>query len=220
MKKLQELNVEELLKELENSADSTQIRTDGEESDVLTFLNVFNLKPGNDPVRSTIFYQIYRRWSKTPVKRRYFINKLSIFFNKIKTNFFINEREFKIKRSDWNYFAVKPKEIKTAHNNKRNFEAFIENFKIQPGKVLIHFSSLEILYSRFINETRRKRKMSPDTLFKFFRLYLKEKHTKHGSYFHLSENIWNYIDQETYNEKEKNKKKHKKISSIDSGNEP
>lgn len=224
-KRLDELDVEELLKELETSPDVKQFRTDGVKGDFLEFCNAFDFRPGSDKIPLLVLRKIYKRWSKSPMSNRELGRKLRELFeveteNKFQISF--NEAEFRLKREDWVYFySSKPTKQRWDEANKqRHFQAFLDYFDIKPGDTPVNVESLHLLYSRYLNETKRKANyFSLIKLKSYLKLYFKETVTVKSSYYHVSDTIWNSLNREVYNEKEKDTKKRKKISITHSRNE-
>lgn len=214
MKKVQDLNIEDLLKELENSSDEKNFRTDGQKNDVLTFLNVFNLKSGKTPILPRVLHKLYKVWSRTPVSSKMFAYTLKASFVVSDDNVLIDEESFKIKREDWVYFySGRTKRVNREHFWKKHFEMYLARFAIKPGTIFINFNSFLLLYTRFVNQPKRRgRIMAKDRFITYLRLHFKEKITEYSSYFAVSNEIWKVLDKEIYNEKEKDQKKFKKIS--------
>lgn len=220
-KRLDELDIEDLLKELETSSDEKQFRTDGVKGDFLEFCNVFDLRQGTDHIPISTLRKIYNRWSRKPLKIQEFAYKIRAVFEVNGLHVLFNEAEFRLKREDWVYFySNKPKQRNDQVNRKRHFEAFLKYFDLAPGETPVNTKSIYLLYDRYLNETKRKANyFSLENLVKYLRLYFKETVTAKQNYYHVSDTIWNSLSREVYNEKEKDTKKRKKISCFNARNE-
>lgn len=220
-KPLSELELTELLAELEESSDLKQFRTEGSSDDVLSFLNIYDLRPGEDSIPNRTLFRLYRTWSKNPVNSIAFAIKIHEIFEHTPRVTKINEELFKIKREDWIYFYKNPKRTNPLEQkHKRMFEAFLKNFDLSPGDEPVNFESICLLYDRYINEKKSKTAcLNKIKLESFCKIYFKQKNTTRGSYYLVSDTIWNSLSREIYNEKEEKAKKsskHKKISLINS----
>lgn len=219
-KKLSELSVEELLAGLEE--DSTTIHyKDDKSTDFLTFLNEFNVVPGEQEIHVGMLYKLYKAWSKSPILSREFGHKIARLLPKNKNNVLIDEKQFKLKRTNWDYFASNPNKREISHHtNKKRFEAFLKYFELSKGEELVNFTSIELLYDRYIHETKRQQ-FNKKILKDFMKLYFNETTTVRGSYFRVSNSIWKHLNKEVYNAKEKeDKKKRKKILGANSRTKP
>ena len=92
-------------------------------NDIISFIRVFGLKPGNKKIKLEFLYLTYKKWSKEPQKITEFCRIFSGYFRSNARNVFLNCDNFKLNEV---FDRLKPKRanIRTNKSHTLHYNAF------------------------------------------------------------------------------------------------
>lgn len=175
--------LEELLKLAEK--DDFSYETPKEEAlahkldDTIRFLTTFNIQPGDNYVRKSALYQIYRKWSHSPIG----VNKFATIVGSYipfstkgpHTYYRVN-----LKASELSIEVYKNIEDTSIDKNKSknwrvHFENFLNKFSITKGTYWIESYMLYYLYDKWTYEIKRKNCIGYNQFVSFLDVYFEHK---------------------------------------------
>lgn len=190
-------------------------------NDIIEFLSVYNIKPGDDRVKNTTLYNLYKLWSKTPVNQITFSRNLFELFPTIRYGtshaVCINKTAIKLKEESWK--ILKPMDKRKYPGWKKHFELYLNKYSIKKGRFFVKSSVLYNLYDQWrfkVQKYIKRRPLGSIQFINFCKLYFNCKIINGSSWFgvdrsiqqHLTKEIINNMNtkKERKNVKEKNKK--------------
>jgi hypothetical protein len=171
-----EQSLEELLKTLEDTKDESIV---GVTDDVFYFISAFNILPGENKVKKGTLHQLYKTWSKQPVNRKVFSEKLAEHFLTaiiMGTHYFkINLDSMSVRKETLKYLeGKKTKKLKSPHFQK-HFEQFLKEHNLKQGKAWVEGFILFYVYDKWCYETNKKTQLANSFFISFCKLYFKHK---------------------------------------------
>lgn len=223
------LDTEELLKRVTSSEPEEVVpdSLDGilfEEApnDVLSFLSTFNIRDGNERIRRTTLYNIYKAWSISPIPKKSFHFQVSQYIP-IATNYYnINQNAIRLTYDAYRNFKKTKSKAKSKVWVSR-IEDFLNFNAIKDGPLWLEIDILYFLYDKFEYERgniHSKSKLTKKYFEKILDVFLKHKTTEKSKMYAVSDNIRNMFQsgqlermKKTYAIQEKQKQPRKKNKS-------
>lgn len=177
--KLTEEELKALLKELpEDNKDKEELLSKSD-NDILDFLTFYGLEAGSRLIPITLVYNLYTKWSKTPLTKNKFNTQICHFLAKDPKSayFLINQDVLKINKYLYNF--LKKISIKTkVKDNQPHFVNFINHYNIKKGSTWIEKEVFLYLYDLWT--FNKKKSLSPIHLMALCKMYFPNKKTKDG----------------------------------------
>lgn len=166
-------------------------------NDIITFISIFNLKPGEDVVKSFTLYSIYKVWSKNPVSKTVFYNELNSFLpNTTQGHFKLNQNAIKLTHEAYSRFKQENRRLK----NKKwaaHFEDFLLFYALKNENYWLEDYLLRKVYLKYAEERNILDNIGTfmgELVFSVYAdLFLKYKKTKTGKVYSVSENVLNHF---------------------------
>lgn len=191
------------------------------EDDVLGFMATFNILPGEEKVKKNLFYSIYKSWSKDPVKKDEFLNKVTKFIETNRAYFLLNQNAVKLTYDVYLKFKDEHKLVKSKAK-ANNFQDFLKYYALNAGEYWLNAEIFYFLYDKYINDKGlHTRQLSKYQFELFCKLHFRSKLTVHGRVYGLSNNVVNFYQPNQlermkathlYEEEKPKKKKQKRKS--------
>ena len=176
---------------------------------VVEFLSFYNIKHGKNLVSHRLLYRLYKSWTKQAKSVREFCAVIAIYLKPDgKGYYYISENSLNLSKEAQKLLKHKLEDRTKVPQFKKHFDAYIEHYKLKPGKFFLEAFILFDLYDQFVYETKRKYGHGYETFIKFCRLYFesekldKEQHI----FFGIDESIKDFITDEQITHLRKNKK--------------
>lgn len=218
----------DLLKETDPTAEDPESIGLNYTNDVLTFLSVFKIEPGEDQIKAHTLYSIYKVWSKNAITKQEFHNEVKKFLPgasiQNKAGYKINQNAIKLTHIAYSRFKKERERLKSKLWTK-HFEDFLLFHALKSDNFWIESDILYFLYDKYTYErgldSNANNYMGREIFFIYADIFLKHKITKTGKVYAVSENIKNFFQKDqlermqvTYvkEEKKKNKKRKSKLS--------
>lgn len=193
--------------ELLNLLDTKEViddKTVQYKNDVLGFISTFAIEPGEDRIKQYTLFSIYKVWSKSPIKKTDFLREMQTFLESTNLKgcaaFYINQSAIKLTHSAYKHYTNENLKLKGRSWSKQ-FENFLKFHNLSSGDRWIHQEILYFIYDKYAHATgldeHTRTYMSKNVFFVYCKLYLKQKVTKHGLLYAISDNIQSFfqIDQ-------------------------
>ena len=191
------ISTEELLRQLKESG---SVVNTGPLSDQLRFIQVFNLKPGNESVTPKALYGLYVKWSQTPVSRRSFFLEISNFFEKRRSSskeyYMLNLGPTQIAHLTAANKVVQDKTKMPSY--KKHFETFLKKFNLTKGTFQLKTSVAYDLYDKwqYDNGNDYRNPLSAYVFDEFMKLYFNYKLDYPTLYIGADKSILNILTDE------------------------
>lgn len=192
------ISTEELLRQLKES--NTSVNNIAPLSDQLKFIQVFNLKPGNESVTPKALHSLYLRWSQTPVTRKSFFLEINNFFEKRtssgKTYYLLNIGPIQVAHLTAANKIVQDKTKMPSY--KRHFETFLKKFNLTKGTFQLKTSVAYDLYDKwqYDNGNDYRNPLSAYVFDEFMKLYFNHKLDYPTLYIGVDRSILNILTDE------------------------
>lgn len=212
------LDTEELLKILEDN--KSDLKEENEilyENDILEFLSTLKIEPGEDKIKKYTLYSIYKVWSKDAVTKKEFYIELDAFLPTTSITgtvaYKINNNAIKLTQAAYSHFKKENVRLKSKFWAK-HFENFLDYHSLKSGNHWINRSLLYFLYKQYTKDLKLDKSitmyLSKNNFYTYCEIFLKQKITKNGKLYAVSDNIMNFFkDDGQLKMKEKNAKKDK-----------
>ncbi len=175
-------------------------------NDMLTFISTFALEAGENKIKQHTLYNIYKAWSKDPVKKSEFILEMANIFDttqaKTSTCYLLNSSAIKLTHDAYKYYTNEATVRPTSKIWKQHFENFLKFHSLTPGPYWVHANILYFIYDKYCHATGLDRSsktyMGKATFFLYCSTYLeRKKYGRKGRYYGISDNIKSFfqIDQ-------------------------
>lgn len=193
LKALEETNSTSSTKENEQVLDTTSYK-----NDILSFLSIFNIKPGKERIKKNVLYSIYRSWSNNPVSSKDFYIQMAKFIVEDKKStklYYINQNVIKI-----TYEAFQMRKRKIAKVKSKNwgtkFQTYLDNNYIVPGDRWVHEEALYLMYKEINREKQPQSLLSRDHFIAFLKITFELKNTASGMFFAVNDRTAKYYNNE------------------------
>ena len=164
----------ELLSLLDNKKDEVDNTVLEYKNDVLLFLTIFNITPGDNKVPLGVIKDLYKSWSKDPLRPQALSRELNKYLPNVNRYYMINKQALNISQEAYNLLLQKTYKITKSPTYRRHFENFLSRFKIIQGDYYMEHYVLYKLYEQWTYETCYK-PLSYKKFFKLCCLYFKHK---------------------------------------------
>lgn len=212
------LSTEELLKQLEEAEklpkEAPQVITENYPNDTLAFLSVFAIEPGNDLIKRSTLYSIYKVWSKDPISKPDFyieMEKYLVTISHIK-GYKINQNAVKLTHEAYSKFKQEKIRLKSKHWTV-HFQDFLDYNGITSGKFWIQDIDLYDIYKYYAKklglDKNPKFYMSAHIFGSYCSVFFKSKVTRKGRVYGVSPNIQKFFLNDPFTHL--NKKYEKKV---------
>lgn len=178
-----DISTEDILKALSKEAESitgtTSIRIKRTEI-VLSFLNMFDIKPGSDPIDRQILFNLYARYErsqkiKRAKKARTFYNKLQDYLKITGSIVYINQKSLDLSERVLNLLKPKERPQLNVMPLQLHFQNFIKKYSIKPGKktnfIWVTATALYDLYDEWAYSIRKKKPLTFVLFCQFSKIY-------------------------------------------------
>lgn len=191
------MSVEDLLKELETAKDDFTpespelIDATAYKNDIIAFLSVFKILPGDNRVRKSVMHSLYKSWSDSPVDSHNFnLQFASLIPSEIKSSkhFYINQSAIKITYDAFKLRNSKLDKIKSKKWAVR-FQLFLDHYNLKEGDLWIHEALLIELHERYMFMKRGRIEMNSLYTISFLKVFFKHKSTKHGNLYLVNSKV-------------------------------
>lgn len=150
----QDIDLNKLLESLENTEEKKEYS-----DHVLNFIAFYNLKPGNNLVKATVLYKLFKNWSKADVGSFNFSFRLKEIFphQMIKDGMFfsLDQSALNLSEAALKLLQTKP-ERHLLPSYKRHFESFLAKYQVTEGTYWVESYVLYYLYDKWLFEIKRK----------------------------------------------------------------
>ena len=167
--------------------------------DIVPFLSNYQITPGTTPVSKKLIYKLYRAYSKQPLDQHNFNIQIGKYISPGRDHFLINMDQFVVSKHI--YEAEKTRDKTKSLAFQKHFNWFVEEAKIEKGRVWIEGFILFYIYKDFCKSRRVNPKFGYVNFHKFLKLHFEYKRLKGNR------SLWFKIDEQTanfYTEEEKN----------------
>jgi len=207
-KPISEMTEQELLKLLKNSPEEVKVYEWPD--DIIEFISVYNLKSGKEPIKITLLYDLYKRWSKDPLNRHTFSRSLNDIFPKKDTFFLLNKGALNIKQEVFKF--LKRIDKSKSEEWHKHFKQYLDKYSIKKGGLFIKDAVLFTLYKQW--SKRKIHNLSFKQFNNICKCYFKNKFIGGHYWFGLDESIQTFLTEDFIKEMSKrngSKKTNKKI---------
>lgn len=219
------LETDELL-DLLDKKEVTEDKVTEFTDDVLGFISTFGLEHGAEKIKQHTLFTIYRVWSKNPIKKTAFLSQMREYFEttdfRYTTGFLINQSAIKLTHAAYKFYTNENIRL-TSRPWAKHFENFLKFHNLSPGERWINGNILYFIYDKYCHATGLDKvetlHMSKDTFLLYCKVYLKNKKTRKGSLYAISDNIQSFFQigqlarmEVEYAKKEKVQTKYRKTS--------
>lgn len=208
-KLITELTEEELLKLLEDKEGDNFNLTDYK-NDLLEFISFYQLRPGTNKVTPAILFELYKLWSKKPIKQKAFTKQMG---EMLPTERTFSLRYYLLNCPQNSVLGYVIKYLKT-HNKthskvyKQHFDNFLKKYEIKNGSFFIKDFVLFDLYDQWVYQIRKRRPFSYNQFQNFCKLYFEHKYIEPNNWYGVDQSIIRYLSEEMTHAL-KTKKKHR-----------
>lgn len=186
-----QVQTEELLNLLDEDNTSDEVNYTEYKNDILQFISVFNLKPGEEYIKAFTLYSIYKVWSKTPISKTAFYSEICKYFESLNgKGYKINRNAIQLTHEAYVKFEKKKIRLKSKYWTK-HFEDFILYYSIKNGSFWLEDEILYFLYDKYTYERNilNTNRLSKELFFTYADLFFKHKITKTGKVYSVTDNI-------------------------------
>ena len=200
-----EIDTETLLSVIDkNQSDDTIKRPDSEipeivedhekYGDILSFLSEFNIVNGENYIKKTLLYSIYKAWSVAPLKKKEFLQHCNeLLVSGInQNNYKVNQNSIKLTYDAYMKFKKHYKTIKS-QKLATQFQDFIDYYSLKDDNYWIHVNILYFLYDKFTYEKKYNRTLKLKFFDQFCKLHFKLKVTDAGKMYAVSQNVESFF---------------------------
>jgi hypothetical protein len=192
-----QMSVDDLLAELENTQAvkdeqlSEEIDVTAYKNDIISFLSIFKILPGEHKVRKSVMYSLYRSWSENPMPPSSFtVQFASLIPSEVKTtkHFHINQTAIKI---TYDAFKLRDSMVNKTKSKKwaERFQGFLNHYRIEKGDHWIEEPLLLELHERYMVMKQGKITISTAQTSNFLKIYFKHKQTKDGLIYSVNKQV-------------------------------
>lgn len=187
---------DELLKVAEDPTINTSDNIINYKNDILTFIATFDIQPGEDKIKKTTLFSIYKVWSKNAIKRNEFHLELGKFLPitkmRLTQGYKINQNAIKLTHSAYKEFQKESNKLLSKHWTK-HFQNFLDLYKVKPGEFWIEDSILYFIYDKYNHQMGLDKSnntaLSEKTFYSYSDVYLPYKITRFGKVYGVTPNI-------------------------------
>lgn len=200
-----ELEIDELLKIVENSDIKQDItkKTEDEEvqNKIYQFLIQYDIKPGYQKVPKKLLTALYSYWSGERMSQAKFTSNVNMFlpsenkYGKLGQYFRINKSIAAITK---HYEGMKPKKLDFTKSKiyQKLITDFIQNYNLKPGKFYVEVDIMYYLFCTFLDKKRRKH-ISQSKFESLLYLFFKRKFLGYAvSWYGFTEDIIQHLPKE------------------------
>lgn len=193
-------SIEELLSLLEKApkSDATSSEYFGEDlelkDDVLNFSSVFKIEAGDRPIKADLVYRIYKNWSRNPVTRNSFTNKLGEFLPKDGKYYLLKHNIFQLTKLTKTLLEQRQKKTKR-RINREYFQSFFDHYSIKDGKLYIEGYILYYLYQEWCDKFKRKYFYKHQPFLLALKVFLNTRNSRSITFFRVDQSILQYLSE-------------------------
>ena len=170
----EEKTIEELLKELECES-PIEIKPVVKKSNILKFLEQFNIEHGYCLIQREILYKLYKQYSDKPMNKRKFYREIQNYLKQVKSSLYINQKSFDLSEKVINLLKPNTKVTSRMIPMQMHFNNFIKKYDLKPGKhpnnIWVSVKTLYDLYDEWVYEIRKKRPLNFYEVLNFCKIY-------------------------------------------------
>lgn len=197
--------------------------------DVVAFLSVYSIQPGNDVVVHRMLYELYKLWSKTPVTKGEFSHEVGKYLliqqRHGKLYYLINKDSMRLTKAAFDLINEKSIDKSKSLPWRKHFESFLNKYEIKSGDYYVESYILYDLYDEYVYGIGKKSPLGEDQFFNMCKVYFLGKRITSNkvTWFGVDESITTVLTQQRlqslrrnrllHHGKKENKKKQRKTSS-------
>jgi hypothetical protein len=159
--------------------------------DIVPFLSNYQITPGTTQVSKKLLYKLYKAYSKNPLDNLNFNVKAGTYLSHDRDHYLINIDQFAISKHI--YETQKTKDKTKSLSFQKHFGWFVEESKVQQGKVWLEGFILFYIYKDFCRQRRVNPKLGYTNFHKFLKLHFQYKRIKGNR------SLWFKVDEQTAN---------------------
>lgn len=189
-------STEELLKDLETEIEGkVSERKIQSEDSVITFLRFYNIEPGNQKIKTTYLYKLYKDFTKNPHSSYTFAKKIGNYLTRIAAkygdHYLINQKVLNL--SEKALEILKKNDVDNTHGSlpkKQHFDNFIKKYNIKPGTsdswIWISTQALFNVYDKWSYSIKKKNPLSLNRFRDLCKVYFPFKQDQMTYYFKIT----------------------------------
>jgi len=201
------ISTDDLLKQLENEKPFVEKndkepskRRPKKESEILSFLNTFNIQPGDERIHGRIIYNLYKKYADDPLSEIKFYNRLINYIKIHQGYFFVNQKSLDLSERVIAFLTPTPRPKTKIVPLQIHFNNFIKKFDLKSGKaphhIWVSLKTLYDLYDEWTYNIRKKKPLGYKHFSKFCQIYFPiTKQTTGKIWISLDESITEFIKQ-------------------------
>ena len=188
--------------------------------DIVPFLSNYQITPGTTPVSKKLLYKLYKAYSKQPLDQLKFNIQLGNYIQHDRENFLVNIDQFAISRHI--YDTQKTRDKTKSLSFQKHFNWFIDEAKIEKGRVWVEGFILFYVYKDFCKSRRVIPKLGYVNFHKFLKLHFDYKRIKgnRSLWFKVDNNTATIFSEEECERIRQARTKEKRRSKEESEREP
>lgn len=126
------------------------------ENQVVEFLRIYDLEPGDKAVSANLLYKLYVKTTVKPRTKTYFTRHIKTLFSHTGSGMiYINVDMYHIVSKLESAVKRKPHVINRRKNVRKEYESFTSHFNIKPGTIVLEGFILYYLYDGWVYKKRR-----------------------------------------------------------------
>lgn len=169
-----DLSLEDLINTAE-SEEKAQESTIEYDDDIVSFLLAFDIRQGTHAVSVKLFYNLYKKWSKAPVKKAKFDREVANFLIRHQKGpnvfYLIDKDVFKVSEEIQKFILNGRIDKTKSKPYKKHFDNFLKKYELKAGTYYIESYILFFLYDRWAYSINKKNSLSSAQFFNFCKLY-------------------------------------------------
>lgn len=158
--------------ELEEEKQESVIEYD---TDIVSFLLAFDIRQGSYAVTVKLFYDLYKKWSKNPVKKTKFDKEVANFLIRHQKGpnvyYLVDKDVFKVSEEIQKLILGSRIDKTKSKTYKIHFDNFLKKYQLKSGTYYIESFILYFLYDRWAYSINKKNSLSSAQFFNFCKLY-------------------------------------------------
>lgn len=162
-------STEELLRLLEETMDE-DIVDESLDNPAIDFINIYKLKPGNNPVRSRVLVRLYKIYLKDHIVDSAAVRQLNEFLPFVNGNFMLDVSSMNLNLVYLRYLSKKKLKKTTSGAYQKRFDDFCKHWNLEKGEYYLPSYALYFLYQVFVNDRKSKIYIQPGEFIRFLKI--------------------------------------------------
>lgn len=162
-------------------------------TDVVTFISIFSIQTGSNPISKKFLYKLYKGYSSNPIVQSSFTMILNRYFESNRLYFFIDKPALKVtphlQRIVNTTSTAKSKTI----NHQKHFKNFMDRYEIKEGDYWLEGYILYSLYDSWTYQNRKQNPIKKNTFLQICEVFFEIKTINNTKYFQIDKSITKYL---------------------------